>query len=102
MPLAQLHITQRARRDIERLEDFLREGGDPTALDLLDFLLDGLDVLAHQPGIGRPVGQGLRELILTRGKSGYLARYEWRRDAGRVLVLRIRHQRETGYTDDEV
>ena len=56
----------------------------------------------RQPGIGRPVGGGLRELIISRGHSGYLARYHLDVARQRIWVLRIRHQRESGYHDDEV
>lgn len=85
-----------------RLDKFLHESEDPLAGDLLDFILDALRVLTHQPGIGRPVEGGLRELIISRRGSGYLARYAWDDATDRVMVARIRHQREVGYSDEEV
>ena len=85
-----------------RLETFLHESEDPLAGDLFDFILDALEMLTHQPGIGRPVEGGLRELIISRRRSGSLARYEWDDALDRVMVARIRHQREVGYTDEEV
>lgn len=48
------------------------------------------------------MGAVLRELIIDRGRSGYLARYQYRRESGVVTVLRIRHQHESGYTLDEI
>ena len=45
---------------------------------------------------------GLRELIISRRRSGYLARYPWDDALDRALVARIRHQREVGYSDEEV
>jgi plasmid stabilization system protein ParE len=77
-----------------RLETFLHESEDPLAGELLDFILDALQVLTHQPGIGRPVEGGLRELIISRRRSGYLARYAWDDALDRVMVARIRHQRD--------
>ena len=85
-----------------RLETFLHESEDPLAGELLDYILNALEVLTHQPGIGRPVEGGLRELIISRRRSSYLARYAWDEALDRVMVARIRHQRETGYTDEEV
>lgn len=85
-----------------RLDKFLHESEDPLAWDLLDFILDALRVLTHQPGIGRPVEGGLRELIISRRRLGYLARYAWDDATDRVMVARIRHQREVGYSDEEV
>ena len=55
--------------------------------------------LAQHPLIGRRVGAGARELVISRGATGYLALYDF--DAARELVhvLRIRHQREASYID---
>ncbi len=54
-------------------------------------------VLAHHPEIGRLVEQGLRELIISRGKSGYVALYWYNSVTDAVLLLAIRHQKEAGY-----
>jgi len=94
-------LSQAAFDDLLRLEEFLVESDDPMAGELLDFILDALQVLTHQPGIGRPVEGGLRELIILRGRSGYLARYEFNNARDLVLVARIRHQRESGYEEGE-
>ena len=94
-------LSQAAFDDLIRLEEFLLESGDPMAGDLLDFILDALQVLTHQPGIGRPVEGGLRELIILRRRSGYLARYEFDDARDLILVARIRHQRESGYSEGE-
>jgi plasmid stabilization system protein ParE len=95
-------LSPAAFQDLVRLEAFLYESEDPLAGELLDFILDALQVLTHQPGIGRPVEGGLRELIIFRRRSGYLARYAWDDALDRVMVARIRHQREAGYQEDEV
>jgi plasmid stabilization system protein ParE len=91
-----------AHADLERLEEFLWAARDPMATELLAFLLDGLGVLSHQPGVGRPVSHGHRELIISRGRGGYLARYTFDPARMRVIVLGIRHQREAGYNDNEI
>jgi plasmid stabilization system protein ParE len=44
----------------------------------------------------------LRELIISRRRSGYLARYAFDEARDLVLIARIRHQRESGYSDDEL
>ena len=99
MPRVQL--SDAALADLERLEEFRWCTDDSLAYGLLAFILDALQVLTHQPGIGRPVEGGLRELIISRGRSGYLARYAFYEVADLVRVLRIRHQRESGYSADE-
>jgi len=64
---------------------------------LLVFSLDALSVLTHQLGIGRPVEGGMRELLVLRSCSAYLARYKLDLARDLVLIARIRHQREAGY-----
>ena len=95
-------LSQAAFDDLLRLEEFLAGSDDPMAGELLEFILDALKVLTHQPGIGRPVQAGLRELIISRRRSGYLARYEFDEARDLVLVARIRHQRESGYSEGEL
>ncbi len=99
-----VRIAKAAAADLERLQDFLEVAGDPASTELMFFIIDALDVLTHQPGIGRPVEgdkQGSRELIIDRGSSGYLAQYRIQRGLNQVTVVRIRHQRESGYFDTE-
>jgi plasmid stabilization system protein ParE len=100
--MPRVFLSQAAFDDLLRLEEFLAESEDPMAGELLDFILDALHVLTHQPGIGRPVEGGLRELIISRKRSGYLARYEFDQVRDMVMVARIRHQRESGYSEGEL
>ena len=101
-PVAAINVSPQALADIQRLEDFLWERKDPLSGDLYVYLIRALRLLEHQPGVGRPIGGDLRELIIERGQTGYLARYQYVRGTPNVMVLRIRHQSETGYTADEV
>ena len=100
--MARVFLSRGAFDDLLRLEEFLAESDDPMVGGLLDFILDALNVLTHQPGIGRPLEGGLRELIISRRRSGYLARYEFDQARDLVLVARIRHQRESGYSEGEI
>jgi plasmid stabilization system protein ParE len=100
--MTEVIFSPEAYADLERLEDFLWTTQDPLAAELLDFLFDGLMVLTHQPGIGRPMPHGHRELIISRGRGGYLARYTFDPARLRVIVLGIRHQREAGDHNDEI
>ena len=101
-PKATINVTPQATADIQRLDDFLWEQSDPLAGELYAYIIKVLRLLELQPGIGRPVGVQLRELIIDRGRSGYLARYQYLRAAKLVTILRIRHQSESGYTLEEV
>ncbi len=97
-----LRLSPQALGDLERLQDFLCNTQDPLAAQWLAFVTDALDVLTHQPGIGRPVSGGLRELIIKRGHTGYLAQYRFDELAGVVQVARVRHQRESGYSPEQL
>ena len=98
MTLYAVILTNEALADSERLQDFLTANNDPLETSLMSFITDAFDILTHQPGIGRPVKEGLRELIIERGASGYLAKYSIDRAALTVRVLRLRHQKEIGYS----
>ncbi len=99
MPLTRLLLDANAWDDLERLEEFLAAHEDPLAYHLLDFVMQAIDVLRSQPGIGRPSSGLTRELIISRGRGGYLAKYVYQPSNQTVRVLRIRHQREAGYSD---
>jgi len=51
------------------------------------------------PKSGRPIGSGstLRELVISQGKTGYIALYEYSPVEKLVRVVAVRHQREVGY-----
>ena len=93
----EVFLTKQAMVDVERLQNFLAEQNNPLQTDLLDFMIDAVNILERQPGIGRPVEDGLRELIIERGRTGYLAKFSIDRDAPAVRILRLRHQKEIGY-----
>ncbi len=97
-----VYLSDAALDDVLRLEEFLSQTQDPLANQLIDFLFDALQVLTHQPGIGRPVAGGMRELIISRRRSGYLARYRFDETNDLVQVARIRHQKESGYRAEEL
>lgn len=87
----------RALTDLERLADFLAETEPDQAEGTIDLIVSAVTTLERHPLIGRPVEFDLRELVISRGKSGYLALYRYDEDRDRVLVLALRHQREAGY-----
>jgi plasmid stabilization system protein ParE len=92
--LATLRFTPAALDDLERLTRFLRDSGPRVASETIPLILDGLKVLSAHPLIGRPAEGDRRELVIFRGRSGYLAQYTFRAAENEVVVLAIRHQRE--------
>ena len=85
--------------DLERLADFLVERDVVSALPTFEIVEEAVQVLRNHPLIGRPVEYGLRELVISRGRTGYVALYTYEADSDVVLLLAIRHQREAGYLE---
>ncbi|RDI29321.1 type II toxin-antitoxin system RelE/ParE family toxin [Pseudacidovorax intermedius] len=95
--MSRLTLSPRARQDLQRLVDFLLSNDPDAAADTVTVIRQALSVLTHQPRIGRPVQGRLRELVIQRGNTGYIALYRVSIDLAEVEVLAIRHQRESGY-----
>lgn len=95
--MATLAYTRNFQKDLDRLIDFLLANHPEDAVGLTDSILDALGILQDHPEIGRPQRPPLRELVISRGKSGYLALYRYNTVSDQVIVQRIRHQRESGY-----
>lgn len=97
--MPRLVYTRQALTDIERVVDFLLQADPSSALQTYDLIESALLVLKKHPLIGRPVEHGLRELVISRGTTGYLALYRYYEVRDEVMVLAVRHQREAGYTE---
>ncbi len=94
--MTRLVFAPAALNDLERLAAFLLEQSERQAAETKLLLVDGLQVLKRHPLIGRSAEHGMRELLISRGRSGYVAMYRYLVEADTVLVLAIRHQREVG------
>lgn len=97
--MARLSYSARAFADLERLTDFLMESDPAAAGETIDLITEAVTILQRHPLIGRPVEAGLRELVISRGRTGYVALYSHEPEHDAVLILAIRHQREAGYAD---
>jgi plasmid stabilization system protein ParE len=85
--------------DLERLGEFLLQNKMPNATRLHATILDAIAILEDHPKIGRRINAELRELVISQGRSGYLALYRYDEAQDIVRLLRVRHQREAGYRD---
>ena len=55
---------------------------------------EAVELLANHPMIGHRVAGELRELVISYGKTGYVALYRFIPARDLVRVLAVRHQRE--------
>ena len=89
---------EEALADLERIFEFNFERDPATALEHVRRIREGVSILGKHPEIGRTVpGSSQRELVMSYGRSGYVALYEFSPAAGLVRVTAVRHQREAGY-----
>jgi plasmid stabilization system protein ParE len=95
--LAEIAISPRALGDLERVFDFYATDDPALAAAQVAAIRSAIMILVEHPLIGRPTKHGLNELIISRGKTGFVALYRFSPRLDVVRILRIRHQRELGY-----
>jgi len=95
--MARLIYSSRAFDDLDRLTDFLIDTDLVAASEALELIVEAVTILKRHPLIGRPVEDHLRELVISRGRTGYIALYSYEVEYDTVLILAIRHQRESGF-----
>ena len=97
--MARLIYTEAALADLVRLADFLLTTEPAAARETISLIEEAVQVLRNHPLIGRDAEDGMRELMVSRGRSGYVVMYSIEHAAEDVvLLLAIRHQRECGYS----
>ena len=97
--MPRLVFAPQAAQDLKRLTEFLLETDPLAANETVSVLIDGLVILKQHPLIGRTIEQDYRELVISRGRTGYVALYRYDVTRNVVLVLAFRHQRESGFID---
>lgn len=92
-------ITRGARLGLDRCRLFLLGRSRLAARRASQAIERQFSLLLTNPDIGRPVPDlpGFRELIISFGDSGYIARYRHDPEADVVYVLAFRHHKEAGY-----
>lgn len=86
-----------ALRDVQHFYRFLAGKNPGAAKRAVQAVREGVQVLRHQPQIGRPIddmAEAYREWQIDFGDSGYVVRYRVVSDA--VIILAVRHQKEAG------
>ena len=78
--------TRSALRDLESIRTYIRQFNPLAAQRMASRLLNAAEALRDQPGQGRTISGGRRELVIIRP---YLIRYMVEGDT--ALILRVRH-----------
>lgn len=94
-----VYFTDRALSDLERIFEFLAPMYPALSEAAGRQIVDATGVLQRHPLIGRPMQDNLRELVISTGRTGYVALYRFMPEEDCVDVLAIRHQREGGFVE---
>lgn len=95
--MARISYSSQALADLDRSSsDFLAQSGLET-LETLDLIDEAVTILTHHPLIGRQAESRLPELVISQGRTGYVALYAYELEQDAILVLAIQHQREAGF-----
>ena len=97
--MPRLVFAPRALDDLDRLADFLLERSPQLAKATAPIIVNGLQALRLHPLMGRPAEEGMREALISRGRTGYIALYEYDPATDTVRILAVRHQREAGFEE---
>ena len=95
--MAQVTYAEAALSDLERISEFLAAESEDAVIRALDLIAEAIGMLARHPLVGRPAEMHLRELVISQGRTGFVALYAYEPMQDAVLVLAVRHQREAGF-----
>ncbi len=95
--LAQVVYSENALANLERAFEFLAEHDPYSGIAAASAIREAIETLANHPFIGRRVEGDLRELVISYGKTGYVALYRFLPAQDQIRIIAIRHQRELDY-----
>lgn len=95
--MARVIYSENALENIEGAFEFLAKNNLRAAAAALGAIRGSIAILASHPMIGRSTDGPLRELVVSFGKTGYVALYRFRPERDEVRILAIRHQRALDY-----
>jgi toxin ParE1/3/4 len=98
--MSRIELAPGVADDVDRIVDHLASFEVENIPARIGEVVRAIDVLEHNPLIGRPAGGEKRELIIGRGSRGYVALYRYVAEIDTVFALAIRSQREAGYAED--
>lgn len=95
--VARIVYSGNALGNIERAFEFLAEHDPAAAIAAVEAIRSAVNTLGLHPLIGRRVDGELRELVISFGRTGYIALYRYLPAHDVVRILALRHQRELDY-----
>lgn len=99
--MARIVLAPEVLDDFDRFVDFLAAHDGADAPARIGEIVDAIQVLSHSPLLGRKVANSLRELVIGKSRSGYVALYRHVAELDTVFVLAVKAQRESSYRREE-
>ena len=98
--MATVRLTARAFAHLEQIFEFIAVTDPKRALTTVQRIREAVMILERHPLIGRPVEEGRRELIVSRGRLAHVVLYRWIPADETILVLAVRDACPAGYPLD--
>ena len=95
--MSRIELAPEVAGDFDRILDHLAQYEVENRTARIDEIIQAINVLEHNPMIGRPASGQMNELVIGRHSHGYVALYRYIAAIDTVFVLAIRSQREAGY-----
>ena len=95
--MSRIELVPEVADDFDRILDHLAQYEVENRTARIDEIIKAINVLEHNPMIGRPMPGQMNELVIGRHSHGYVALYRYVAAIDTVFVLAIRSQREVGY-----
>ena len=95
--MSRVELAPEVAEDFARILDHLAQCEVKDRAARIGEIIQAINVLEHNPLIGRPASGEINELVIGRRTHGYIALYRYVAVIDSVFVLAIRNQREAGY-----
>ena len=94
--MSHIELATEVADDFERILDHLAHYQVESPALRIREIIEAINVLEHNPLIGRPANNDKRELVIGRHSHGYVALYRYITEIDTVFVLGVRSQKEAG------
>ncbi len=94
--MSHIELASEVGDDFERILDHLAQYQVENPALRIREIIEAINVLEHNPMIGRPANNDKRELVIGRRSHGYVALYRYIVEIDTIFVLAVRSQKEAG------
>lgn len=95
--MSRIELAPEVGDDFDRILDHLTRHQVENPAARIREIIEAINVLEHNPLIGRPANNDKRELVIGQRSHGYVTLYRYIAKADTVFILAVRSQLEAGY-----